>query len=144
MLKRLKSKLTILAAAIALVAPLGFATAANAQNSNIEQTVSTQGCSGSNIDISGGTTGGCDATAATPINNLLKNIIDVFSLVVGIIAVIMIIVGGFRYIVSGGESSSVSGAKNAILFAIVGLVIVALAQVIVHFVIDRATTAGTT
>jgi hypothetical protein len=143
MLRRLKSKLTILAAAIALLAPLGFAAIANAQTT-VQTTVGDQGCAGSDFDI--GETGGTNCTggsADTAINSLLKNVINVFSLVVGIVAVIMIIIGGFRYIVSGGESSSVSGAKNAILFAIVGLVIVALAQVIVHFVIDRATTAAT-
>jgi len=47
----------------------------------------------------------------------------------------MIIFGGFKYITSGGDAGGVTGAKNTILYAIVGLVIVALAQVIVRFVI---------
>jgi len=57
--------------------------------------------------------------------------------------VIMIIVGGFRYITSGGESGNVSGAKNTLIYAIVGLVIVALAQIIVHYVLNTASSATT-
>jgi hypothetical protein len=53
----------------------------------------------------------------------------------------MIIVGGLKYITSGGDSGNVSGAKNTILYAIVGLVVVALAQIIVRFVLTRVTTA---
>jgi hypothetical protein len=51
----------------------------------------------------------------------------------------MILIGGFRYITSGGDSGNVSGAKNTILYAIVGLVIVALAQFIVRFVLSQST-----
>lgn len=66
-------------------------------------------------------------------------IISIFSIVVGAVSVIMIIVGGFRYIVSNGDSNAVQGAKNSILYAIVGLVIVLFAQVIVRFVLTNAT-----
>jgi hypothetical protein len=49
----------------------------------------------------------------------------------------MIIVGGLRYVTSGGSDASVTGAKNTILYAVIGLVIVALAQVLVHFVLSN-------
>ena len=49
----------------------------------------------------------------------------------------MIVIGGFRYVISSGNDQAVSGAKNTIIFALVGLVIVALAQFIVHFVIGN-------
>ena len=73
------------------------------------------------------------------LNDLITNIVNLFSLIVGIVAVVMIIVGGFRYITSGGDSGNVSGANNTILYAIVGLVIVALAQFIVRFVLSKST-----
>lgn len=76
------------------------------------------------------------------LNKLITNIINVFSLIVGIVAVIMIIIGGFRYITSGGDSGNVTGAKNTILYAIIGLVIVALSQFIVRFVLAKS--AGAT
>jgi hypothetical protein len=58
---------------------------------------------------------------------------------VGIIAVIMIVYGGFRYITSGGDATKVTSARNTILYAIIGLIIVALAQFIVKFVLKKAT-----
>lgn len=75
--------------------------------------------------------------AETSVNTIITTVINIFSLVVGVVSVIMIIVGGLKYITSGGESGNVTGAKNTILYAIVGLVIVALAQVIVKFVLNR-------
>lgn len=88
------------------------------------------------------TTGGdCDTTDPDEqINSIIETVINLFSLVVGVISVIMIIIGGLKYITSGGDSGNVTGAKNTILYAVVGLVIVALAQVIVRFVLNEATT----
>ncbi len=83
--------------------------------------------------------GGDTSDPETKINSAIAAAINIFSFVVGFAAVIMIIVGGLRYILSNGDSQKVSSAKNAIIYAIVGLVIVALAQVIVRYVFSRAT-----
>ncbi len=83
-----------------------------------------------------GTGGGCAADDSA-INNVIAQVINILSMVVGVVAVIMIIIGGFKYITSAGDSSKVGSAKNTILYAIVGLVIVALAQFIVRFVMSR-------
>jgi cytochrome bd-type quinol oxidase subunit 2 len=72
------------------------------------------------------------------INHTISSIINILSVVVGVIAVIMIIVGGFRYITSGGASEKVTSAKNTIMYAVIGLIIVALSQVIVQFVLDQS------
>jgi len=71
------------------------------------------------------------------VNKIVNLVIAIFSWLVGVVSVIMIIVGGFKYVTSGGESSGVTSAKNTILYAIVGLIIVAVAQVIVHFVLSN-------
>jgi len=71
------------------------------------------------------------------LSDLIKLVINVFSLIVGVVAVIMIIIGGLKYITSGGDSGNISGAKNTILYAIIGLVVVALAQFIVRFVLAK-------
>lgn len=73
------------------------------------------------------------------VNNVIKQVVRILSSIVGIVSVIMIILGGFKYVTSGGDSSNVSSAKNTILYAIVGLIVVALAQVIVRYVLDRVT-----
>jgi len=83
-------------------------------------------------------TGACQPDTTGPtLTDTFAKIINIFSVIVGVIAVIMIIFGGLRYIISGGDSGNISGAKNTIIFALVGLIIVALAQVIVHFVLSR-------
>lgn len=71
------------------------------------------------------------------INNTIRTVIRTFQIIVGLISVIMIIFGGLKYITSGGESNSVKGAKNTILYAVIGLVVVAIAEAIVQFVLKR-------
>jgi hypothetical protein len=80
---------------------------------------------------------GSGAEASGTVDKIIKLVINIFSLVVGVVAVIMIIVGGLKYITSSGDSGNVTGAKNTILYAIIGLVVVALAQVIVRFVLNK-------
>lgn len=69
------------------------------------------------------------------LNKVIKSIVNILSLFIGIASVIMIMIGGFNFVTSGGDSSKVTTAKNTIIYAIVGLVIVALAQFIVQFVL---------
>lgn len=94
---------------------------------------------GSNLEAN---TAGCDtpATGEADAQGIITGAVNIISLVVGIVAVIMIIVGGFKYITSSGDSGKVGSAKNTILYAIIGLVVVALAQVIVKFVLNRLAT----
>lgn len=56
--------------------------------------------------------------------------------IVGFISVIMLIWGGIRYIISGGDSKKITDAKNTILYAILGLIIVFFAYAIVNFVLN--------
>ncbi len=127
--------LAILAiAALSIISLVALAPAAHGQS------IQTETKCGSNIDLR--KTGSCDpdvASSGESVQNLIKRIINTLSVIVGAICVIMIIIGGFRYVTSAGESNSVSGAKNTILYAIVGLIIVAFAQIIVQFVLQRTT-----
>jgi cytochrome bd-type quinol oxidase subunit 2 len=77
----------------------------------------------------------CDT--GSQLTNVIRNIINLFSIVVGVVAVIMIIIGGFRYVTAGGDSSNVSSAKNTIIYAVVGLIVVLLSQAIVRFVLEK-------
>ena len=63
--------------------------------------------------------------------------INLLSVAVGIISVIVIIVQGLRLILSGGNEKTTKEARNGIIYALVGLVIVALAQSMVWLVLDR-------
>jgi hypothetical protein len=68
---------------------------------------------------------------------IMTTVIKIISYIIGIAAVIVIIIGAFRMIVSGGDSNSINSARSSILYALVGLVVAVLAQVIVTFVLDR-------
>lgn len=67
---------------------------------------------------------------------IFKQVTNTILYIVGIIAVIMLIIGGIKYVVSGGDSKKVTDAKNTVLYAIIGLVIAFLAFAIVNFVIS--------
>lgn len=83
----------------------------------------------------------CDTKAGSDtVNNTVKNIINFFSAVVGIVSVVMIIYGGFKYISSGGDAGNVSSAKNTIIYAVIGLIVVAMAQFLVQFVLGKVIT----
>ena len=67
----------------------------------------------------------------------VTTVTNILTIIIGGAAVIMLVVGGIRYVVSGGDPQSTKGAKDTILYAIIGLVVAASAQLIVRFVIGR-------
>ena len=82
---------------------------------------------------------GCDdpAVAEKGFTKIIRVIINTLSVVVGAISVIVIIVGGFRYVTSGGDSNATKGAKDTIMYAVIGLVVAIFAQVIIVFVLSK-------
>ena len=89
-----------------------------------------QACKGANLRDD-------PSCADNDLSGTIKTVVNILSAIVGVAAVIMVIVGGFRYVTSGGDSAGISSAKNTILYALIGLIIAALAQVIVRFVLGR-------
>lgn len=81
-------------------------------------------------------TGNCD-TGGSSIQDILNTILTLFSIIVGIAAVIMIMVGGLKYITAAGDASKLTSARHTIVYAVVGLVVAGLAQFMVQFVIQR-------
>lgn len=68
-------------------------------------------------------------------NFSLKNILNAIYFWAGVIAVIVIIIAGFLYVTSAGNAQQIARAKNAILSAVIGLVVVLLAFAITGIVI---------
>jgi len=75
----------------------------------------------------------------TSLESVIQSVVNTMLFLIGIISVIMLIVGGIRYVISGGNQSQVDGARNTILYAIVGLVIAFVAWGVVNFVIKALT-----
>ena len=147
MIQKIKTYMYMAAGTIMLALPMMVSTAV----------VSAAGCNQISSGIAGGVnqaTGtsssnanavDCSSSAVSgnTIGKAAKTLVNVFSIIVGVVAVVMVIYGGFRYITSGGDSGRVGNAKNSLIYAIVGLVIVALAQVIVHFVLGQTNSIQT-
>ena len=98
-----------------------------------------EACAGVELGTGPGAAGAnCDKkNSSDVVARTIKSIIDFLSVIVGIICVIMIIIGGFRYVTAGGDSNNLTSARNTIIYALVGLIIVAFAQLIVKLVLTR-------
>ncbi|PIZ61590.1 hypothetical protein COY17_04165 [Candidatus Saccharibacteria bacterium CG_4_10_14_0_2_um_filter_52_9] len=141
---RIKNYWLIASITLALTVPAVVPAMASAATS----AAPAAGCRGISNDIAGGAnsaTGGNDINCKDAnVNNggiakIGRSIVNILSLIVGIVAVIMIIFGGFRYITSGGDSGKVGNAKNTLIYAMVGLAIAALAQILIRFVLFQTT-----
>ena len=73
---------------------------------------------------------------------VFKQITNTILYGVGVVAVIVLIIGGIRYLISGGDAKKVTDAKNTILYAIIGLIIALLSFAIVNFVISALPSGG--
>lgn len=81
-----------------------------------------------------------NATSADPIfgpSGIITIVVRIMTYLVAVASVFTIVIGGFMYITSGGDPQRTNQAKDTILFAIVGIAIAAVAQVIVLFVLDK-------
>ena len=70
----------------------------------------------------------------------IADITNMLLFIIGAISVIVVIVGGLKYVTSDGDPGKIKGAKDTILYAVVGIVIAVLAYAIVNFVLGRFTT----
>jgi len=84
----------------------------------------------------------CDAAAGNGLNSIIRAVVTILSYIVGVAAVIMVIIAGLKYITANGDSNSIGSAKNTLVYALLGLAIAVLAQVLVHFVLGTANNAA--
>lgn len=87
----------------------------------------------------GATGSECDDDGVT---SIIGSVVKILSYVVGIAAIIMIVWAGFRYITSGGDSNKVATAKNTLIYALVGIIVAALAQLLVNTVLTASSDAA--
>ncbi len=80
------------------------------------------------------------SSSSSPIvgpNGILTIAINILSLIVGVTAVIVIIIAGLKMITGGGDPSNTASARQAIVYALVGVVIAVIAQSIVALVLNK-------
>lgn len=98
----------------------GCASGGNVQSTHVCKDVTTQ-----------------SGASTNPIIHVISTVIDIVSYIVGAAAVIGLIVSGLRMILANGDSNSVASARNGILYSLIGIIIVVLAQTIVAFVLNK-------
>ena len=118
---------------VAVMFGLLFVPALSAGTPVLAQSAQNEVCQGF-----GATGGSCQGNAASgSLNKTIASIINILSFIAGFAAVIMIIISGLKFITAQGDASGVASARSALIYAIVGLIVVALAQFIVHFVLGK-------
>jgi len=120
---------------IAAVVALGLAVTPFATQATYAAVCSDgAGCVTKGLESTGSTGGNKDLGA------VFKTIANVLLFIIGAVAVIMLILGGIRYVLSQGDAKQVESAKNTILYAVIGIIVALLAYAIVNFVIGAFAT----
>jgi len=70
-------------------------------------------------------------------DSVFERVVNILTFIVGAISVVMLIVGGLRYVLSQGDANAIGAAKNTIIYAIVGMVVAFAARAIIFFVIEQ-------
>jgi len=115
--------------------PLGLAATAGTVYADCANPTSAQEQIQCGVTKAGGGAGQDPANAPQTLSDKIAKVLNILSAVAGIAAVAMFILAGVRFAGSAGNESAVKGAKTSIIYAIIGLVVVALAQLVVHFVL---------
>lgn len=125
MLQRIVSRMLVVVAMlfafVTVTMPVAYAASTDAKDA-----------AGKGIEAVGG--GGA---TSDDLPKLVQNIINVLLFIAGAVAVVVIIIGGLRYITSSGDQGSIKAAKDTILYAVIGLIVALLAFAIVRFVVDK-------
>lgn len=124
-------KILLLGLVVALGTTLCVTSATLATSSDPKDSV----CQGIGATYSNGS---CQVSQGKDLASIVKTILNIFSWVVGMVSVMFAVYAGFRYVTSGGDSNKVKSAKDTLLYVVVGLIVVALSQVIVNFVLVKS------
>ena len=92
----------------------------------------------------GGAPGGVNAArgSGVPTNfangdgSFISKLINILLYAIGVVSVVMLIFGGFRYVISGGQQEAVTAAKNTNHYTNNGLLVAIFAYAIIHFILQ--------
>jgi len=141
-LKTILKRTLVTVFSLALLSSLGAIATATAQTPTAQVTYFASSSKADACDglsqLNGGTNADCSNLDAqgNGLKNVIKVVVEILSYVVGIVAIIMILVGGLKFITSGGDAQKAASAKTTLSYALVGLAVAALAQVLVRLVLS--------
>ena len=79
----------------------------------------------------------CDGSSESSVSKIIEQVVNLLTFIIGTAAVVIIVVAGLMYVVSGGNPQNTARAKDAIIYAVVGLIVTVMARLVVNFVISR-------
>ncbi|MEO5627555.1 MAG: hypothetical protein ABIQ89_01565 [Candidatus Saccharimonadales bacterium] len=128
----MRIRISLISLVVGLTIALGlFAPVAHAAFDPYEQACNSSGAS---------TATACQQSNYNPVSgsgSILARATQLVAVFTGVASVIAIIIGGFQYVTSGGDSQKTAKAKSVILYAVIGLVVAVSAQTILVFVINK-------
>ncbi len=149
MIQTIKKALLTLAAVPLLSFGMGSAvlvtSASAASGSDCQDSVTVDSSNPDKVGTSGPGTGACSVKTGsqnTSFVDTIKLVINIMLFIIGLIAVVMLVIGGIRYATSGGSQEAVKSAKDTILYAIIGIVVAVMAYAVVGFVTQNITESG--
>jgi hypothetical protein len=99
---------------------------------------SSEGTGGDNVSAKSTAVCGAEASgSSTLLVTTLKTVFNILSFIIGVAAIIMLVIGGFKLIASQGDAANVKSGRDTVIYSLVGLAAAALAQVIVVFVLNK-------
>lgn len=133
----MKKKIYTLLILVGLLSPM-LATAGPVYAVDVFQSCGANG--GTNTGAGAGGTDVCkdaQAQSGNPFLSTMKTVISIMALLVGVAAILSLIVGGIKFITAQGDASAVKSARDTVVYSLVGIVVAALAQAIVVFVLSK-------
>jgi len=74
-------------------------------------------------------------TSNRPLIDAITAIVNIFLILAALTAAVFLVLGGVRYITSRGDEDEAAAAKNTILYAVIGLIVIGLSAAVVNFTI---------
>lgn len=133
----MRKKFQLIIAAVVLSVGFGAFALAPVSYAVKKATPAATTCTDASSCVTSGLSATGGASSKTSISDVINTIVNVLLFIIAAISVIMIIIGGIKYTISQGDSSSVKSAKDTILYAVVGLMVAIFAFAIVNFVVTR-------
>lgn len=124
----------VLGLATFTLAPSAYAQSTDDGTDDTTEATRTCNTNSTNIGVKTGSRCASSDDQRGNLGNVIEIVTNVLLFIIGAVAVIMIIIGGFRYVTSNGDSSQLTAAKNTILYSVVGLIVALLAFAIVRFI----------
>ena len=94
------------------------------------------GCGTSSVSLGSLGCGATNLPQVSASSNEIQKILQITFMTLGAVAVLFVVIGGFRYVISSGDPEDAANARKTIIYAIIGLIVALAAEAIVTFALS--------